>query len=331
MQLYYFKDRYGNFGDDLNPWLWRQLLPEVMHGAGDELFVGIGTLLNHRLPAAPLKHVFGSGHGYGRKPVIDSQWRFHAVRGFETARALGLSRETVITDAAVLLRAVRVPRRERPMLRVGFIPHCQSNRWFDWSSVCAELGFHHIDVGWDVERVMAEMSRCELLICEAMHGAIVADALRIPWVPVSCYADISAFKWRDWLSTVELPYTPLRITSLFDAERGLDLSTRLKNRLKRSLQRTPLWSPRWTEPPPRRTGDAERQAALRQLERASRARSYLSADALMQQHLERYLSRLETLRRGLRWHDPGQAAVSGLPRPGGARRMHGPGLLPQDA
>lgn len=331
MQLYYFKDRYGNFGDDLNPWLWRQLLPEVLQGPADELFVGIGTLLNHRLPAAPMKHVFGSGHGYGTKPVIDGQWRFHAVRGFETARALGLSRETVITDAAVLVRAVRGPRQERPTLRVGFIPHCQSNRWFDWSSVCAELGFHHIDVGWDVERVMAEMSRCELLVCEAMHGAIVADALRIPWVPVSCYEDISAFKWRDWLSTVELPYTPLQITSLFDAERQLDASTRLKNSLKRSLQRTPLWSAGWTEPPPRRTGQAEREAALRQLEQASRARSYLSAETLLQQHLERYLARLETLRRGLRGDDRGQAAVAEPVRSGGARRMHGPGLLPQDA
>jgi succinoglycan biosynthesis protein ExoV len=75
MQLYYFKVHHGNFGDDLNPWLWPQLLPELMQGAGDELLVGIGTLLNHRLPAAPLKHVFGSGHGYGRKPVIDGQWR----------------------------------------------------------------------------------------------------------------------------------------------------------------------------------------------------------------------------------------------------------------
>ena len=69
---------------------------------------------------------------------------------------------------------------------------------------------------------MAEMSRCEVLICEAMHGAIVADALRIPWMPVSCYEDISAFKWRDWLSTVELPYAPTQITSLFDAERHME-------------------------------------------------------------------------------------------------------------
>jgi succinoglycan biosynthesis protein ExoV len=111
----------------------------------------------------------------------------------------------VITDAAVLVRAVRGPRHGQPTMKFGFVPHCESNRWFEWSSISAELGFHHIDVRWDVERVMAEMSRCEVLICEAMHGAIVADALRIPWIPVSCYDDISEFKWRDWLSTVELP------------------------------------------------------------------------------------------------------------------------------
>jgi succinoglycan biosynthesis protein ExoV len=331
MQLYYFKDRRGNFGDDLNPWLWRQLLPELVQGSPDELFVGIGTLLNHRLPAAPLKHVFGSGHGYGRRPVIDGQWRFHAVRGFETARALGLSRETVITDAAVLVRAVRGPRQERPTFRFGFIPHCQSNVWFDWSSVCAELGFHHIDVSWDVERVMAEMSRCEVLICEAMHGAIVADALRIPWLPVSCYEDISAFKWGDWLSTVELPYAPTPITSLFDADRHQRAGLRLKNRLKRALQRSGVWSRRWTEPPPRPTGEAERQAALRQLEQAAKGRTCLSADALLQQHLDRYMSRLETLRRGLLSQERVQAPVVERPCSGGDRRILGPELLPHDA
>ena len=317
MKLYYFKDRHGNFGDDLNPWLWGQLLPEVLGGSSDELFVGIGTLLNHRLPVAPMKHVFGSGHGYGRKPAIDDKWQFHAVRGFETARALGLPREAVITDAAVLVRAVRGPRREPPAFRFGFIPHCQSNLWFDWSSISSELGFHHIDVRWKVERVMDEMSRCEVLVCEAMHGAIVADALRIPWIPVSCYEDISAFKWRDWLSTMDLPYAPASVSSLFDTDRHLDASTRLKNRVKRSLQRSGMWSTRWTEPPPAPTGESERHAALRQLEQASRGQTYLSAEALLQQHVERYLDKLESFRRGLPRQDPvmpmdaGDRAVSG--------------------
>ncbi len=41
MRLYYFKDPRGNFGDDLNPWLWKQLWPELQQGEDDELFVGM--------------------------------------------------------------------------------------------------------------------------------------------------------------------------------------------------------------------------------------------------------------------------------------------------
>jgi succinoglycan biosynthesis protein ExoV len=331
MQLYYFKDRWGNFGDDLNPWLWRQLLPEALQGDPDELLVGIGTLLNHRLSAAPLKHVFGSGYGYGRKPVIDGRWRFHAVRGYGTARALGLPKDTVITDAALLVRAVRGPRQVQATQRFGFIPHCHSHLWFDWSAVCNQLGFHHIDVRWDVERVMAEMSQCEVLICEAMHGAIVADALRIPWIPVSCYADTSDFKWCDWLSTVELPYAPTRVTSLFDAERRLNVRARLKNQVKRSLQGAGLWSARWTEPPPRRTGEAELHAALLQLEQASRGRTFLSSDAILQRHLQRYLEKLDLLRRDLRHRQRDQSVVATSVSYGGVSQMLGPRRLAHDA
>ena len=297
MQLYYFQDPHGNFGDDLNPWLWQQLLPEVMQGSNDALFVGIGTLINHRLPAEPVKHVFGSGFGYGELPRIDERWVFHVVRGHETARALGLPRETVITDAAVLIRAARRPQAERTTSRFGFMPHCQSSRYYDWASVSAELGFRHIDAQWDVDRVLREMSQCEVLICEAMHGAIVADSLRIPWIPVACYDYISAFKWRDWLSTMELPYEPQQITSLYDVERGFDAGTRFKNSVKRTLRGSGLWSAQWTEPPPARTGNAERDRALSELRAASAGRTYLSGDALVANHTERYLAKLDELRR----------------------------------
>src|ERR1700712_2313875 len=122
MKLYYFEDPLGNFGDDLNPWLWQRLMPSIFDDDERELLVGIGTLLNHRLPREPLKHVFGSGLGYGNTPVIDATFQFHAVRGFDTARALGLAADTVITDAAVLVRAVELPKSEQPRITVGFIP-----------------------------------------------------------------------------------------------------------------------------------------------------------------------------------------------------------------
>ncbi len=296
MKLYYFKDPYGNFGDDLNPWLWKRLLPDILDESEDEIFVGIGTLLNHRLPAFPIKHVFGSGLGYGSPPQVNEKYIFHAVRGYETARVLSLPQDLVITDAAVLIRTVDYPRANNKSFRFGFMPTGQSIRNYDWEAICRDLGFSYISCQWNAERILVEISRCDNLICEAMHGAIVADAMRIPWIPVCCNDDIFDFKWRDWLSSLALPYLPTRITSLYDIERNFDAKTRLKNSLKRSLQECGIWSLRWTAPPPRNSGPAERERATKELGAAALKSPFLSTDALIESHTGRYVGLVERLR-----------------------------------
>lgn len=296
MKLYYFKDPSGNFGDDLNPWLWRQLLPDILDDREDEIFVGIGTLLNHRLPMLPIKHVFGSGFGYGNPPHINEKYIFHAVRGYETAKALNLPTESVITDAAVLIRAVDYPKAKEKSFRFGFMPTGQTIRNYDWEVICRELGFCYISCHWDVERILFEMSRCETMICEAMHGAIVADAMRIPWIPVCCNNDILAFKWRDWLSSLDMPYLPTQITPLYDIERDFDVNTRLKNALKRSLRKSGFWSRNWTAPPPRNSGPAEKERAREELRVAALKSPFLSSDALIDSHTARYLDLIQRLR-----------------------------------
>ncbi len=297
MKLYYFKDPHGNFGDDLNPWLWNQLLPNFFNDDSSQIFVGIGTLLNHRLPASPIKHIFGSGYGYGEPPKLDDRFVFHAVRGFETARILGIDPKLAITDAAVLLSTTPVPRAGKTSHRAGFIPHCQSSRYFDWEALCNELGMKYISAEWDVERVLLEMSTCEKLVCEAMHGAIAADTLRIPWTPVSCYDYISEFKWRDWLSTLELPYLPIKITSLYDIERNHPLTSKLKNGVKRKLRSLGIWSENWTPPPLARTGALEYERAANELRIAASASSYLSPDSTLNRHVDRYLELINKVRR----------------------------------
>lgn len=296
MKLHYFRARYGNFGDDINPWLWKHLLPDFFDDDPSELFIGIGTLLNHRLPDEPIKHVFGAGHGYGELPRNLDRFIFHAVRGYATARALGIDEKLVITDSAILLRTRPFERAERPIYSAGFIPHCQSSEYFDWEALCKDIGVKYISAEWDVEKVLFEMTQCETLLCEAMHGAIAADTLRIPWIPVSCYDYISAYKWQDWLSTLKLPYTPARITSLYDIERDSPLKPRLKNHLKRSLRATGIWSENWMPPPPSKTGRKEYDRAAAELTNALQNRSYLSEDALLDQHTDRYLELVEALK-----------------------------------
>jgi succinoglycan biosynthesis protein ExoV len=59
------------------------------------------------------------------------------------------------------------------------------------------------------------------VLTEAMHGAIVADTLRVPFVPLVSSREISSFKWMDWTLSMDLPYRPIRLpaSTLLDAAR----------------------------------------------------------------------------------------------------------------
>jgi succinoglycan biosynthesis protein ExoV len=49
MQLYFFRPPAGNFGDDLNTWLWPRLVPRFAESTAADWLVGIGTILDERL------------------------------------------------------------------------------------------------------------------------------------------------------------------------------------------------------------------------------------------------------------------------------------------
>ena len=49
----------------------------------------------------------------------------------------------------------------------------------------------------------------DVVIAEAMHAAIVADALRVPWIPVNFHGShINSFKWNDWCGSLDVEYMP---------------------------------------------------------------------------------------------------------------------------
>lgn len=213
MRLFYYQDPGGNFGDDLNAWLWPRLIPELLDGDGSTLFVGIGSILDRRIPQGPRKIVFGTGVGYGLLPVLNEEWQVCCVRGPLSARALGLPPELAVTDSAALVRTVRRASVERRH-SVSFIPHFRTparvlEAGIDLKLVCASAGINYIDPCAPVEEVLAGIESSGKVIAEAMHGAIVADALRVPWLPVRLSDRIRSLKWRDWCGSLGMEYKPL--------------------------------------------------------------------------------------------------------------------------
>lgn len=212
MKLYYFPgfDGRWNFGDLLNPWLWERMLPGVLDEDDSSLFIGIGTLLNKHVPWTPATIVFGSGAGYSEPPECLENWTVYCVRGPLTAHELSLPPSCVATDPGALAARVYQPESRCKRYAASYMPHI-SNANPLLEAVCESLDLYYIDPTWSVERVFDAIAASEMLVTEALHGAITADAMRVPWVPVVSSRSVLEFKWHDWCASLNLDYTPQRI------------------------------------------------------------------------------------------------------------------------
>jgi succinoglycan biosynthesis protein ExoV len=216
MKLFYYRYPEGssNFGDHLNPWLWEQLLPDILDEDENTIFVGIGTVLNSDLlPKAHRTAVFSSGVGYGTLPKVESSWSIYCVRGPLSAQALGVRNELAVTDGAILVRRL-FNTTNRKVTRFAYMPHYSHAEYGGqtWNSICKDLGFGYIDPRWPVEQVLSSINQTEILLTEAMHGAIVADAFRVHWIPINTGPHILDFKWQDWCLSVDVEYQPRYIS-----------------------------------------------------------------------------------------------------------------------
>ena len=289
MKLYYCKYPNGrqNFGDALNPWLWKHLLPEMLDDDPSSVFVGIGTLINDALPRrtseAKLRVIFSSGVGYGKTaPAIDNSYQIYCLRGPISAQTLGVNSNLAVTDGALLLRKLIDCSPLKKKYKFSYMPHYDF-AGDGWEGVCDRLGFGYISPAWEIEDIFTRIRQTEVLICEAMHGAIVADTLRVPWIPVKTHPSILSFKWQDWCASMKLEYQPHSL-----------------NYLHQPRSSTGGWakgntstSDRWDKflAPARHLRDRLRQkkAAQEMSNMVKTAKPYLSSDS----HSEEMLTRLE--------------------------------------
>lgn len=279
-----------NFGDELNVWLWPKLLPGFFDEDERELFLGIGSILFHDYPREAIKIVFGSGYGgYTPPPRVDESWKFYFVRGPRTAHALGLEPGLAAGDAAMLLRLIpeALPARETRGLGTAYMPHWDSAVSEQWEMLAARAGLAYIDPRWPVDRVLAAIRSCDLLVTEAMHGAIVADALRVPWIPVLPHP-VHRFKWYDFAEAlgIEIAFARSGALTWVDAlALGLVDHPRTERRIRyygRQLRHVGSAAYRWN--------------AVRALRTATRMRPYLSDDRTIEHTTQRMARELERLR-----------------------------------
>ena len=237
MQPFYWESAHGNFGDDLNLWLWDFLLPGFREIHPDVLLVGVGTVLNQALlPGGTKKLVVGSGFGYGTLPDFSNkaEWDIRCVRGPMTAGKLGLDARLGIVDPAVMVADMPEFQNLPKLNDAIFVPHWESTVGGIWPVVCKAAGLTYVDPCGEAKAVIRAIAQSRLVVAESMHAAILADAFRVPFVAVSTSRSINSFKWQDWATSLELAYRPHHVPVSSRAEAiskgarfwGLDFESR---------------------------------------------------------------------------------------------------------
>ncbi len=207
LDLFYAKVDIGNFGDDMNEWFWDAAFPEFRTLAPDHTMFGIGSILWHQAIQQHEKIVvMGSGTGVGILPFdYGDRINFQFVRGPKTAKYFGLDEDRWITDPAMLTSDLPEFRDLGPGHGDAIlVPHCgTANMDLDWAKIGEATGLRYVSPMQDAKQVIREIAGASLVVTEAMHGAIMADSFRVPWIPVAIKPNLGTFKWQDLADSME--------------------------------------------------------------------------------------------------------------------------------
>jgi len=202
MKLHYYKpdENSSNFGDELNVHIWNKYFPNLLNNSSSKVFFGIGTIIKEAKKYYSNSDeviIFGSGVRSEEITILNNV-NIIFVRGPLSAKVLGVPHK-YITDPAILTPDVfKITDSEKvKKWEFSYMPHFSSSN-DKYKKVFNSLGINYINPMDDVEKIIKEINQTKILLTEAMHGAIVADAYRVQWIPVKSYESFNYFKWKDW-------------------------------------------------------------------------------------------------------------------------------------
>ena len=218
----------ANFGDDIN----RDIFEFLSIPLGPGAILGIGSILGlKKFTTNENVYVFTSGFGggqpgtYGAIPSDLSNYKFLALRGPLTKKAIGIAaKEVDVLGDGALLAPIAISTTEK-MTKINsqvlLIPHVSTILRFPRiADIARSLGIEFMDPRTSGCTAAQIVRNSDLIIIEAMHGAILADAFDVPHIAVTFSSDVNRFKWQDYyLSVGHGSFAPINIRpTVFDGD-----------------------------------------------------------------------------------------------------------------
>jgi succinoglycan biosynthesis protein ExoV len=207
-----------NFGDQLNRYIFPRLFADLLDDGNDTALYGIGSVIDlNIIPKIAPAVLFGTGLRDPFREYDGHNWDIRFLRGPLSVRSFSPATR-YIADAAYLLTLIEDFRvsvlSTSKRFKVSLIPYFSYVKPLPWRKLCALLDFHFIDPSGHPDHVLREIAASDFVVAGAMHGAIIADICRVPWLrlrmdqyPSESFF-LSEFKWADWASALEIEETP---------------------------------------------------------------------------------------------------------------------------
>lgn len=212
MRMFYYKSPHGNVGDDLNAVLWPRVFgSQFFDDQSDRIFLGIGSIFDDGPEIIETSNsvVFGSGLRNKRRVPKDlGRFDIKFVRGPLSKSVLKTSDVKYISDPAILSPLYIKPEPVSKKYTLGYVPYFKAPEELS-CAVASAIGARIISPTLSPQEFINEISSCEKILSEAMHGAILADSYRIPWAGCRLMSGLiegrtSLFKWKDWMESLDI-------------------------------------------------------------------------------------------------------------------------------
>ncbi len=225
-----------NFGDQLNKYIFPRLFADLINDEDDVDLYGIGSIIDNRINLKDRAVLFGTGLRDPFRDYNGHNWDIRFLRGPLSVRSFA-SAPSFIADAAYLLLLIddfiELRSSSKKRFRVSLMPWFQYAHHLPWRQLCAILGIHYIDPAKSPDIILADIAASEFMVAGAMHGAIVADICRVPWIRLrmdqfpSESHFLTEFKWSDWAAALEIDEIPSVTISSIDLRSPMTLAKRV--------------------------------------------------------------------------------------------------------
>lgn len=192
----------SNFGDDINPWLFKTISNQTCHWKNTNGFhlLGAGSIASKSTKKSA---IIGSGFlSPEQRSKFEKPFHCFSLRGKLSSELIKLNPQFFGDPVSLINLLLPIVTKSSDL--IGYIPHVTRLNSTEVREIAKLDDVKIIDVRRNPIEVVKDIASCGKIASQSLHGLIVADAYQIPsaWVHPSTEMIGQDFKFKDYFTSM---------------------------------------------------------------------------------------------------------------------------------